>query len=162
MLTLSLILEPLWSTTRSVCNIYHIKEKEVFFLNTLKISLAPTSPRMTISGDVCANSAAKKQKELDPRWRVGQDATKKMCGSAESCIQFPLSIMPMSALTWMVKNIPNQTTIEDFTEEINEAEFDREYNFFHLLMRMLCLCLALMNFLQSLALPASSLVTMAV
>ena len=35
---------------------------------------------------------------------------------------------------------------EDFTEGIDEAGFVRRYNFFHLLMGMLCLCLALMNF----------------
>ena len=55
--------------------------------------------------------------------------------------------MPISktALTWIVKNIPNRNTIEDFTEEIDEAGFVRQYNFFHLLMRMLFLFLALMN-----------------
>ena len=62
----------------------------------------------------------------------------------------------------MVRNIPNRSTIKVFTEEIDEAEFVRQYNFFHLLTRMLCLCLALMNFLLSVALPSSSLVTMAV
>ena len=30
----------------------------------------------------------------------------------------------------------NRNTIEDFTEEIDEAEFVRQYNFFHLLTRM--------------------------
>ena len=42
----------------------------------------------------------------------------------------------MTALTWMVRNIPNRNTIEDFTVEIDEAEFVRQYNLFHLLMRM--------------------------
>ena len=37
------------------------------------------------------------------------------------------------------KTFPNRTTIEDFTEEIDEARFVRQYSFFHLLMRMLCL-----------------------
>ena len=41
------------------------------------------------------------------------------------------------------ENIPNRTTIEDFTEEIDEAGFVRQYNFFHMLMGMLCLCFAL-------------------
>ena len=45
---------------------------------------------------------------------------------------------------------------------IDEAGCVRQYNFFHLLMRMLCLCLAPMNLLHSVALPSSSLVTMAV
>ena len=62
----------------------------------------------------------------------------------------------------MVKNIPNRTTIEDFTEEIDEAGFVREYNFFHLLMTMLCLCLALMNLLHSVASPFSGFVTMTI
>ena len=61
-----------------------------------------------------------------------------------------------------MKNIPNRNTIEDFTEEIDEAGFVREYNFLHLLMRMLCLCLVLMNLLLCVALPYSSFVPMAV
>ena len=67
----------------------------------------------------------------------------------------------MTTLTWMVKNFLNRTTIKEFTEEIDEARFVRQYNFFHLLMRMLCLCLALMNLLHSVALPSSSFVTIA-
>ena len=58
----------------------------------------------------------------------------------------------------MVKHIPNRNTIE----EIDEAGFVRQHNFFHLLMRMLCLCLALMNLLLCVAFPSSSFVTMAV
>ena len=38
----------------------------------------------------------------------------------------------------------------------------RQDNFFHLLMRMLCLCLALMNLLHGVAFPSSSLVTMVI
>ena len=53
--------------------------------------------------------------------------------------------IPMTPLTWMVKNIPNRNTMEDFTEEIHEAEYVRRYNFFHLLMKKLYLCLALMK-----------------
>ena len=68
----------------------------------------------------------------------------------------------MTALTWMGKNFPNRNTIEVFTEEIGEAGFVKQYNFFHLLMRMLCLCLALMNLLLCVALPSSSFVTVAV
>ena len=62
----------------------------------------------------------------------------------------------------MVKNIPNRDTIEDFTEEIDEAEFVRQYNFFYFLTRMLCLCLCLMNFLLCVAPSSSSFVTMTV
>ena len=68
----------------------------------------------------------------------------------------------MTARTWMVRNIPNRNTIEDFTEEIDEARFVRQYSSLHLLMRMLCLCLALMNLLLCVAPPSSSLVTRAV
>ena len=72
--------------------------------------------------------------------------------------------MPISttARTWTGTNISNRNTIEDFTEEIDEARRVREHNFFHLLTRMLCLCLALMNLLLGAALPSSSFVTMAV
>ena len=45
---------------------------------------------------------------------------------------------------------------------IDEAGIFRQYNFFHLLMRMLCLCLALVNLLHSVAPPSSSFVSMAV
>ena len=51
--------------------------------------------------------------------------------------------------------------MEDFTEGIDEARFVRQYNFFHLLMRLLCLCMALVNLLLSVTHPSSS-VTMAV
>ena len=52
----------------------------------------------------------------------------------------------------MVRNISNQNTIKDLTEEIDEAGFVRQYNSSHLLMNN-CIC----------AWPhSSSLVTMAV
>ena len=44
------------------------------------------------------------------------------------------------------------TTIEDFTEEIDDAGFIRQCNSSHMLMRMFCLCLALMNLLLRVAL----------
>ena len=37
----------------------------------------------------------------------------------------------------MVKNIPNRNTTEDFTEEIDEARFARQYTFFHLLTNVM-------------------------
>ena len=46
--------------------------------------------------------------------------------------------------------------------QVDEARFVRQYNFFHLLMRILCLCLVLMNLLLSVAPPSSSFVTIAV
>ena len=54
----------------------------------------------------------------------------------------------------MVRNI--------LTEEIDEAEFVRQYNSSHMLMKMLYLCLAHMNLLLRAVLHSSSLVTMAV
>ena len=62
----------------------------------------------------------------------------------------------------MVRNTLRRNTIEDFTEEIDEAGSVRQYNFFHLLIRMLCLCLALMNLLLSVAPPSSGFVSVAV
>ena len=69
------------------------------------------------------------QQKLNTRERKGQDATKITSAFADSCIQFLWSAMPMTALTWMVKNIPNRTTIGDFTEEINEAGFCQTVQF---------------------------------
>ena len=122
-----------------------------------------TSPRRT--GDVCGDTQhTKEQNELNARERKGQDDTKRTSASAESCIQFLWSVMPisMTALTWMVKNIINRNTIEDFTEETDEAGFVGQCHFFHLLMRMLCLCLAPLNLLLSVAHPSSGFVIMAV
>ena len=62
----------------------------------------------------------------------------------------------------MVGNISNQDTTEDLTEEIDETRIFRQDNFLHLLMRMLCLCLVLMNILHSVAHPSCDLVTMAI
>ena len=102
----------------------------------------------------------REQKELNTREREGQDATK----ITVAFIQFLWSLMPilMTTPTRMVRNIPNRNTIEEFTEDVDEAEIVRQCNFFHLLMRMWRLCLALMNLLLSVAPPSSSLVTMAV
>ena len=105
----------------------------------------------------------REKKELNTHERKAQDATKITSASAESCIEFLWSVMPilMTALTWMVKNIHNRNTIEDFTEEIDEEGFVRQYNFFHLLMRVLCLCMALMNLLLCASSLSSGFVTMA-
>ena len=64
-------------------------------------------------------------------------------------------------LTWMVRNISNQNTIEDLTEEIDEAGFVRQYNSSNLLMKMLYLSLALIDLLLGVVHHSSSLVTMA-
>ena len=139
------------------------REKEVFFLNIRKISLAQTSQERPFKVMFAVTQHTKEQKEFNTRERKGQDATKITAALAESCIQFPWSVMlnSMTALTWMERNIPNRNSIEDFTEEIDDGEFVRQYNFSHLLTRMLYLCVALMNLLLSVAPPSSSLVTMA-
>ena len=62
----------------------------------------------------------------------------------------------------MVRTFPNRNTVEELTEEIDEAGFVRQYNFFYLPIRMLCLCLALANLLLCVAPPSSSIVTVAV
>ena len=165
MLTFTLISEPRWNT-RSSCqpgvkHFLHTREKEDFFLNTLKISLAPVPQEQLFQVMFVGTQQTKEQKELKTRESKGQDAT-KITAPAESCIQFLWPAMSMTALTRMAKNIPNRSTIEDFTEEIDEAGFVRQYNFCHLLMRMLCLCLALMNLSHSVAPPSCSLVTMAI
>ena len=141
----------------------HTREKEVYFLNTLKISLAPILQEELFQVMIEGTQQQKEQKKLNTRERKGQDATKITSAPAESYIQCLWSIMPisMTARTWM-KNNSNQTTIEDFTEILDEAGFVRQYNSCHLLMRMLCMCLALMNLLLSVASPSSSFVTMAV
>ena len=125
----------------------HTREKEDFFLNTLKISLAPTSREGPFQVMFVGTQQRREQKELNRRKRKGQGATKITSAFADSCIQFLWSVMPisMTALTWMVKNIPNRNTIEDFTDKIDEAGFVGQYNFCYLPRRMLCLCLALMN-----------------
>ena len=65
-------------------------------------------------------------------------------------------------LTWMVRNISNQNIIEDFTEEIDEARFVRQYNCSNLLVKKLYLSLALINLLLGVVHHSSSLVTMAI
>ena len=129
----------------------HTREK---FLNTLKIPLAPTSQEGPFQVMFAGTQQQKKQKKLNTSERKGQDATKITSAFADSCIRFLWSVMPipMAALN----------TIEEFTEEIDEARFVKQYNLFHFLIRMLCLCLAPMNLLLSVAAPSSRCVTMAV
>ena len=69
----------------------------------------------------------------------------------------PISLVSDADFDDMVRNVPNRTTIKDFTEEIDETRFVRQYNFSPSLMRILCLCLVLLNLLHSVALPSSSL-----
>ena len=76
----------------------------------------------------------KEQKELNTRERKGQDATKITFAFADSCIQFLWSVLPIcDDSADMVKNAQNRNTVKDFTEEIDEAGFVRQYNFLHLL-----------------------------
>ena len=65
MLTITLIFEPLehkaFLTTWCITYLFS-REMEVFFLNTLKISLAPNLQKRTFSSDACGDSAAKEAK----------------------------------------------------------------------------------------------------
>ena len=124
------------------CNtILHTREKEVFFLNTLKISLKQTLQEGPFQVMFVGAQQPREQNELCTRERKGQDTTKITSAPAESCIQFLWLVLPisMTALTWVVKSIPNRNTIEDFTEEIDEAKFVRKYDSSHLLMKS-CIC----------------------
>ena len=82
----------------------HTREKEVFCLSTLKISLAQPPQEGPFQVMLVETQP---QKNLNTRKRKGQDATKITSAPAESCIQFPRSVTPTSmiARTWMVKNI---------------------------------------------------------
>ena len=66
----------------------HTREKEVFFLNTLKISLAPTHQERTSQVMFVGTWQTKEQKELDARARKGQDAVKMTSAPAESHTEF--------------------------------------------------------------------------
>ena len=83
----------------------HTREKEVFFLNTLKISLAPTPQEGPFQVMFAGTQHTKEQKELNTRERKGQDAAKVTSASADWRIQFLWSVMPilMTTLTWMVR-----------------------------------------------------------
>ena len=52
----------------------------------------------------------------------------------------------MTALTWMVRRMPNRNTIDVFTNEIDESGFVR-LQFLSLADQKLHLCMALMNML---------------
>ena len=69
MLTFTLILEHFMEYKAFLstwCRTFmHTREKEVFFLNTLKISLAPTPQRRTISDDVRGDSAYHEGKGIE-------------------------------------------------------------------------------------------------
>ena len=106
-----------------------------------------------------ATQQQKTQNKLKTRKRKGQDGTKRTSALAESCIQFPWSGMPnsMTALTWMVRTFANETPSR-ISHWRSMKQNARQYNSFHLLSRMLYLCLALMNLLLNAAPRSSSLV----
>ena len=74
--------------------ILHTKEKEVLFLNTLKISLAQTPQERPLQVMCVVTQHQKKQNKLNTRKRKGQDATKISSAPAELCIQYLRSVMP--------------------------------------------------------------------
>ena len=142
----------------------HTRENKVFFLNTLKISLAPTPQEGPFQVMLAGTEHTKEQKELNTRERKGP-------GCHENNVCSRRLIHPISLVSDAdsddntdedgEKN-PNRNTIEEFTEEIDEAGFVGQCNFLHLPIRLLCLCLALMSFLLGVALPSPCLVTVAV
>ena len=119
----------------------HTRKKEVFFLNTLKISLVQPHQEQPYQAMFVETQQQKKQNKLSTRKRKSQDATKITCAPAVLCIQYPWPMRPisMTAQTCRVKNISNRTTIKNSTEETDDVEFVRQYNSSHMLMRMLYL-----------------------
>ena len=170
MLIFALIFEPLWNTTPSCLlgaeHSMHTREKEGFFLNTLQISLAQTPQEGPSQVMFVGTQQTREPKELN--W---------MHVSVRARMQRKSRLLPQSHASnffgqwyrfqwqrwrgWW-NNIHHRNKVEESTEEIDEAGVVRQYNFFHLPMRMLCLCLALMNFLLSVVPPSSSFVTLAV
>ena len=63
----------------------HTREKEVFFLNALKISLAQPLQEGQFQVMFAETQHTKEQKELNTRERKGQDATKITSAFADSC-----------------------------------------------------------------------------
>ena len=107
------------------CRTFMTKEKRFFFLNTLKISLAPTPQEGSFRVMFVGSNHTQEQKEPKTCEREGQNATKITSVFADSCIQSP----------WLVMSI---------------------------LVRALCLCLAPMNHLFSIAPLSSNFATTAV
>ena len=69
--------------------------KEVFFLNTLKISHASTLQEGQFRVMFAGTQKTKEQKELNTREGKYEDATKITSAPAESRIQFLWSVMPI-------------------------------------------------------------------
>ena len=64
----------------------HTREKEVFFLNTLKICLAPVHQEGPFQVMFVGTQQPREQKNLNTRERKGQDATKKTSESRIQCL----------------------------------------------------------------------------
>ena len=117
------------------------------------------SPGRTSSGDVCGDSVAKETNvQYTKAWELRY----------ENNVCFRRVMHPVSLVSDVVsddttyvdgENISNQDTIEDFTEEVDEPRFVRQYNSSQLRMKKLFLCLSLMNLLLGVVLHSSSLVT---
>ena len=69
------------------------REKAVFFLNALKISLAPTFQEGSFQVMFVETQHVKEQKELNTCEREDQNATERTSAFADSCIQFPWPVM---------------------------------------------------------------------
>ena len=82
-------------------SLVHTKEKDVFFLNNLKIHLAQPSQEGPFQVVFVVTQPHKKGNLLNTRKSKGQDATKRTSAPAGSCIQFPwfMTSMSMTPLT---------------------------------------------------------------
>ena len=89
----------------------HARENEVFFLNTLKISLVQTLQEGPFQVMFVMTQKTKEQKELNERKRRGQDTTKISSAPAELCIQSPLCLALMNLLLGVVLHSSSLVTM---------------------------------------------------
>ena len=80
----------------------HTREKEVFFLNTLKISLVQTLQEGPLQVMFVENSSYQDKKELNTRKHESQDTAKMTSASADSHIKFSRKIEPFWVRTLCV------------------------------------------------------------
>ena len=128
--------------------ILHTREKEVFLPEHSQDLTCTNSSRKTISRDVCGYSADNGAKGIEYTW-----GSRPRCYENNICLRrlmHPISLVSgadsddNTDMDGVKKS--HRITIEVFTEEIEEARFVRQYNFFFLPIRIFCLRLALMTF----------------
>ena len=90
----------------------HTREKEVFFLNTLKIPLAETHQEGPFQVMFVGTPQQKKQNTLNTRKRKGKDTTKITSAPAESCIQFPWSVcLCLALMNLLLGVVPHSSSL---------------------------------------------------